>query len=138
QRRGAEAVHRRAGHALRQPGQKRGPARKVHPLLLLWEAEADHHVDDVVRVESLGLLDRLPNREREQVVGADVHERALASPPDRGADGADDDGLGHSVAPYVKALDAFRARPTMRVWIWLVPSYRLVTRASRRYFATGY
>ena len=33
---------------------------------------------------------------------------------------------------YTNALWPVRCRPMMSFWIWLVPSYRVVTRASRR------
>ena len=134
-----EAVDRRSRNALGEAGQERGAAGEVHALLLLREPAADHHVDDLVRIEPFHLPDRLLDREREQVVRADVQQRPLGGTPDRGADGADDDGFGHSSSlRYVKALSPVRALPTISVWIWLVPSYSVVTRASRRYFATGY
>ena len=36
------------GTVVRQPGEQRGAAAEVHPLLLLREAAADHHVDDLL------------------------------------------------------------------------------------------
>src|SRR5439155_24878006 len=41
------------------------------------------------------------------------------------------------VAPQMNAFSPVRARPMMSFWIWLVPSYSVVTRASRRYLPTG-
>src|SRR6267378_5886659 len=39
---------------------------------------------------------------------------------------------------HAKAFSPVSARPISSFWIWLVPSYSVVTRASRRYFPTGY
>ena len=39
---------------------------------------------------------------------------------------------------HAKALSPVSARPISSFWIWLVPSYSVVTRASRRYLPTGY
>ena len=95
ERGGAEAVDRRSRHAVRELREQRRAAGEVHPLLLLREAAADDHVDDVLRLELRHLRHRLADREGEQVVGALVDQRALAGAPDRGADGADDHGFGH-------------------------------------------
>jgi hypothetical protein len=37
-----------------------------------------------------------------------------------------------------KALMPVSARPMSSFWTWLVPSYRVVTRAPRTYLPTGY
>src|SRR5260221_5079545 len=38
---------------------------------------------------------------------------------------------------HVKAFSPVSARPMSSFWIWLVPSYNVVTRASRRYLPPG-
>jgi hypothetical protein len=43
-----------------------------------------------------------------------------------------------SYVTYVNADSPVSARPMISFWIWLVPSYNVVTRASRRYLPTGY
>lgn len=43
-----------------------------------------------------------------------------------------------SAAAQVKALTPVSERPIKSFWTWLVPSYKVMTRASRRYFCTGY
>ena len=90
QRRGAEAVDRRARNGLGQPGEQRDAAGEVHALALLREAAADHHVDDLAAVELGHLLQRRVDREGGEVVGPGVDERALARAPDRRARGGDD------------------------------------------------
>ena len=151
ERRGAEAVDRRAGHARRQPGQQRRAPGQVHALPLLREPTADHDVDDLRTVEFRDLFQRGIDRERDEVVRACVDEGALAGPPDRGSYRRDDDRVRQTRSPfhvrparlslardYENALTSVSARPMMSFWIWLVPSYKVVTRASLRYFPTGY
>ena len=99
QARRAEAVHGRAGNRLGQPGEQRRAAREVHPLPLLRKAAADHHVDDLAAVELGHLLQRGVDRERDEVVGTRVDERALARAADRRARRGDDDGLRHRALP---------------------------------------
>jgi hypothetical protein len=131
---GAEAVHRRPGDVLRQARQQRRAARDVHPLLLLGKAAPHHHVDDLGGIELRHLLERRADGERDQVVGSDVDEGPFPRAAYRRPDGGGDDGFGHQT----KALSPVSARPMISFWIWLVPSYKVVTLASRRYLPTGY
>jgi hypothetical protein len=91
ERGGAEPIHGRARNLRGQPGEQCGAPAEVHPLLLLRKAAADHHVDDLGAVELGDLVQRGVDRERDEVVGPGVDQRALAGPPDGGADGGDDD-----------------------------------------------
>ena len=88
------------GTRVRQPGEERRAAGEVHPLALLREPAADHHVDDVGRVEARHLVDGGADDERDEVVGAGVDERALARAPDRRARRGCDDGFGHHARAY--------------------------------------
>ena len=90
------------------------------------------------RAVELGhLLDGGVDRERDEVVRARVDERALARAPDRRAVAATMTASGIGLSS-VNALSPVKARPMISFWIWLVPSYSVVTRASRRYLPTGY
>ena len=96
QARRAEAVDRRAWHRRREAGEQRDAPPEVHPLLLLREAAADHHVDDLLSRQLGHLLERGTDRERTQVVRAGVDQRSLGGAADRRARSGDDDGLGHA------------------------------------------
>src|SRR5262249_14582589 len=134
QARRAEAVDGRSRDLLGKACEEHRAPGEIHPLLLLREAAADHHVHDLGRVELRHLLDRGADRERHEVVGAHVDERALVGSSDRRPRRVDDDGFGHQT----NALAPVSARPMISFWIWLVPSYKVVTLASRRYLPTGY
>ena len=80
------------------PGQQRGVAADVVALLAGLEAAAHHDVVDLAEVDARVALDERLERDRGQVVRADVLQRSLDRAPDRGADGVDDDGFRHGVS----------------------------------------
>ena len=83
--RGAQPVHRDAGHLLGQTGEQRGHARDVAVILprLIRGAEID--VLDLTRRHS-GALDRFTDDEGREIVGPLFSERAAVA-ADRGANG---------------------------------------------------
>ncbi len=75
--------------------QQLGIAADVVALLAGLEAAAHHQVVGLREVDpGVALHERL-ERDRGEVVRADVLERALDRAPDRGAHGIDDDGFRH-------------------------------------------
>ena len=78
---------------LGEPGGEGGVAAHVHGLVPHLHDAAHDHVLDQLRVEA-GALDQSVQRERGEIDGVDVLERAVP-PPLGGADGVDDDGRGH-------------------------------------------
>ena len=99
QARRAEAIHCRAWDGLWQPGKQGDAPTEVHALFLLREAAADHHVDDLGRIELGDLLQRGVDGERGEIVGTSVDERALARATDRRSGGRDDHRFRHRVPP---------------------------------------
>ena len=97
-------------------------------------AAMDGVMSPATAIELGHLGDRGLDRERDEIVGPRVDERPLVRTADRRARRADD----HSFRHQRKALSPVSARPMISFWIWLVPSYSVVTLASRRYFPTGY
>ena len=82
-RRSAEAVDGRARHRDRQrSGQQCDEARDVESLLALGECAADDQVLDIVGIEP-GALDHAAYHLRSEIVGAELHERALAREGER-------------------------------------------------------
>ena len=87
----AEAVDGGAGHRERQrAGQHSDEARDVEPLLALGKRAADDEVLHVVGVES-GAFDHTSHDLGGEVVGAELHERALAREGERRAAVGGDD-----------------------------------------------
>ena len=82
----------------------------------------DARPDDLVAFAIRSALEKLPELDPGEVVGARVDERALAGAADRGAGGCGNDGFGHPNPSYVNALSPVSARPMISFWIWLVPS----------------
>jgi len=82
-----------ADRRFREPGGEGGVAAHVDCLVPHLHDAAHDHVLDQLRVEA-GALDQSVQRERGEINGVDVLERAVP-PPLRGADGVDDDGRGH-------------------------------------------
>ncbi len=78
-----------------QPGQERDAPAEVHSLPLLREAAADDHVDDLLRRQLGNLVERRPEGEGGEVIGAGVDERALGRTADRRACSGDDHGFWH-------------------------------------------
>ncbi len=91
--RAALTVDGRADCRFREPGSEGSVAANVHGLVPHLHNAAHDHVLDQFRVEARA-LDQSVQRERGEVDGMDVLERAVP-PPLGGADGVDDDGRGH-------------------------------------------
>ena len=68
------------------------------------------------------------NAPKVAVPGAEGGEEVEAAAPVEA--GAAEEALENALSPV-------SARPISSFWIWLVPSYSVETRASRRYFCTG-
>ena len=81
---------------LGEAGGKRGVAADVHGLVADLHDAAHDHVLDERRVDP-GALDERVKRVRGQIDGVGVLELAVA-PPERGADGVDDDCGGHGAS----------------------------------------
>ena len=133
----AEGVHRRIHHPLR--------AAEVGDVLAVRSSLAAERLDLAHDVVGWALVGALAGERRAEVVDEHLRarprkcERVLAADPAPGA--RDDRDLALEVrhrSSYVNAFSPVSARPMMSFWIWLVPSYSVVTRASRRYFPTGY
>ncbi len=102
QRRGAEAVDRRARHGVSGSPARSTPRRaRFIPCFALREAAADHHVDDRPRAAPRAPSEHVVDREGEQVVGPHVGERPLRRAADRRARRGDDDGFWHDRPPDV-------------------------------------
>ena len=93
QARGTKAVHRDATHAVRQAGQHGGHPRQVQALLRLRNRAAANNVFDAGRVQSGGLRQHGLQRLDQQVVRAQVAQRAPVRAADRRARGRDDVGV---------------------------------------------
>ena len=91
--RAALTVDGRADRRLGEPGGEGGVAAHVDCLVPHLHDAAHDHVLDQSRVEARA-LDQSIQRERGEVDGMDVLERAVP-PPLGGADGVHDDGRGH-------------------------------------------
>ena len=109
--RGAEPVHRRARHAVRQPGEQRRHARDVAVVLarLIGAAEDDF-------VDGLGksgmARQECPYRNRGEVVGPHFRQGAAVT-ADRRADRIANEGVAaHASPPWARAVRACNSRST--------------------------
>ena len=93
QARGAKAVHRDAAHAVRQASQHGGHAGHVQALLCFWDGAAANDVFDAGRIQPGRLCQHRLQRLDQQVVRAQVAQRAPVRAADRRARGRDDVGV---------------------------------------------
>ena len=75
--RAAQAVERHAARAVGKPGEQSGHAREVAIVLARLVGAAEDHVVELGPVDAGIAVDQRPDRDRGEVVGADV----LSAPP---------------------------------------------------------
>ena len=122
QARGAKAVHRHSGHAVRQAGEQQRDARHVHALLGLRHGTTRNHVADLVLVQIGDRGDDVAQHPGQHVVGANVAKRAIAT-GHRRAQRGDDVGILNLFAHRYSLRQLRRGLPVssmcaMRCWVF--------------------